>query len=779
MKKFSRLMIALLTLMQVFLACSTPRAPKTESMDMNIIPKPQQMLEQKGEYVFAQATTVWMSDEIASKTFFMDYLKAMIPDLSLGTKGKSDIEINLIQNAKLPEEGYQLQVNSQGIRITAQDDPGIFYSIQTLRQLLPPAVEQGVNTLTGHAIQSVDIEDYPRFGWRGMHLDVSRHFFPLEFVKQYIDMIALHKMNVFHWHLSDDNGWRLEIKRYPKLTGICAWRVDREHEDWRKWSPIEAGEKSTYGGFYTQDEVREVIEYAASRQITVIPEIEMPGHSSEIFAAYPELSCRGETLDVRPGSYWPNEDIFCAGNDSVFVFLENILDEVVDLFPAKYIHIGGDEARKTYWKTCEKCQNRIKAEGLADEDELQSWFVQKMEKYINSKGKNLIGWDEILEGGLAPEATVMSWRGVKGGVAAAKAGHDVIMTPTSHVYFDYYQGDPKTEPQAIGGYTPLKKVYSYEPIPEELSAEEAKYVLGSQANLWTEFIKTTSHAEYMVLPRMTALSEVLWSAKDQRDWPGFQKRLQGLLPRFKALGWNYSPGTFLVDILPGRPLKLDEVEVQLISEQPQYDIRYTLDGSDPDGNSPEYSGKLLLRQDAKVRAGIFDGARSMGRIAERDFSFHKAVGSNASYALKYHVRYTGGGDQGLVDGILGSDNSKDGTWQGFEGNDLELTLDLGESKEIFRVEMNFLQSTKSWIFMPEYLEVSFSADSESWRVIKRVDNEVSNKSEEITINRLTADFPTQSTRYIRVLAKSHGVCPAWHPAAGAKSWMFCDEVMVR
>jgi hexosaminidase len=505
----------------------------------------------------------------------------------------------------------------------------------------------------------------------------------------------------------------------------------------------------------------------------------MPGHSSEIFAAYPELSCRAETLPVRPGSYWPNEDIFCAGNDSVFVFLENILDEVVELFPAKYIHIGGDEARKTYWKTCEKCQNRIKTEGLTNEHELQSWFIQKMEKYIISKGKKLIGWDEILEGGLAQEATVMSWRGVAGGVAAAKAGHDVIMTPTSHVYFDYYQGDPKTEPQAIGGYTPLKKVYSYEPIPEELDANEEKYVLGSQANLWTEFIKTTSHAEYMVLPRMTALSEVLWSSKDQRDWPDFQKRLQALLPRFESLEWNYSPGTFLVDIVPARPLKTDELVVELISEQADFDIRYTLDGTDPDVSSGLYQEKLLLRQDAKIRAGIFDGPKSIGRIAERDFSFHKALGSTIAYKLKYHVRYTGGGEQGLIDGILGSDNSKDGTWQGFEGNDLELILDLGESQEIFRTEINFLQSTKAWIFMPEYLEVSFSSDGETWRVIQRVDNEVSEKIEDVTINRLTADFPTEATRFIKIVAKNRGVCPDWHPGAGEKSWIFCDEVVVR
>ena len=775
LSKIFILMISMLIIM----ACSTPRATETESIEMNIIPKPQNIETQTGVYVFEEETSIWISEDVASKSFFLEYLGSLIPNLSVGTQGNADIEISIDQNANLPEEGYLFTVSSANIYIKAEADPGLFYGIQTLRQLLPVSDEQGEASLAGHRIQAVNIEDYPRFEWRGMHLDVSRHFFPAEFVKQYIDMIALHKMNVFHWHLSDDHGWRLEIKQYPKLAEISAWRVDRSHEDWRKWTPIQEGEKSTYGGFYTQDEVREIVAYAADRQITIVPEIEMPGHTSEIFAAYPELSCKGVVLPVRPASYWPIEDIFCAGNDSVFVFLKNILDEVVELFPGKYIHIGGDEARKTYWKTCEKCQNRIKTEGLASEEELQSWFIQKMEKYIISKGKKLIGWDEILEGGLAQEATVMSWRGMAGGVAAAKAGHDVIMTPTSHVYFDYYQGDPKTEPQAIGGYTPLKKVYGFEPIPEELNAEEAKYVLGSQANLWTEFVKTTEHAEYMVLPRMTALSEVLWTSKEQRNWPDFQQRLQSLLPRFEALEWNYSPGTFLVDILPGRLEGKDGVEVQLLSEQPQYDIRYTLDGNEPNESSLLYTEKISLNQDARIRAGIFEGPKQMGRIAERDFSFHKALGSTTSYKLKYHVRYTGGGDQGLVDGILGSDNSRDGTWQGFEGNDLELTMDLGETKEVFRTEMNFLQSTKSWIFMPEYMEVSFSSDGKTWRVIKRVNNEVSENDEEISINRLTADFPAEATRYIKVLAKNRSVCPDGHPGAGGPSWMFCDEIMVR
>ncbi len=531
--------LTLFVVMTITQMCSSTQNTTTESSFMNIIPKPQSVEILTGAFVFDTENTFSIQGALSNQIFFEEFLGSLIPGLIRSTTGSADIKLQVLQETDLPVEGYSLQVTPAGIQIIAGDESGLFYGIQTLRQLLPDSVEKQNISIRGHSIQSAVIQDYPRFGWRGMHLDVSRHFFQVDFVKRYIDMIAFHKMNVFHWHLTDDNGWRLEIKQYPKLTEICAWRVDREDQDWRKWSPIKPGEQSTYGGFYTQEEVREIIAYAAERQITVIPEIEMPGHSSEIFAAYPGLSCKGDLLPVRPGSYWPNEDILCAGNDSVFTFLENIIDEVVELFPAEYIHIGGDEAAKKHWKTCPKCQARIKAEHLADEHELQSWFIQKMERYIQSKGKRIIGWDEILEGGLAADATVMSWRGEAGGVAAAQAGHNVIMTPSSHVYFDHYQGNPETEPQAIGGDSPIQKVYSYEPIPAELAANEHKYVLGAQANLWTEFVKTTDHAEYMVLPRMTALSEVLWSAPEQRDWVDFQARLQYLLPRFKALEWNY------------------------------------------------------------------------------------------------------------------------------------------------------------------------------------------------------------------------------------------------
>jgi hexosaminidase len=762
----------------VLLGCSHQPVSNEADPKMNIIPKPQSVEILPGAFQLSDQLNLQVTGDLQNAGFFTDLLQSWIPGLDANPKKDADIELKLDPNADLPEEAYELVISPSKIFISAKSDPGLFYGLQSLRQLLPVEIEKGILP-SGTRLAAMKIQDQPRFQWRGMHLDVSRHFFPKEFVKQYIDMIALHKMNVFHWHLTDDNGWRLEIKKYPKLTEICAWRVDREHEDWRKWSPIKEGEKSTYGGFYTQEEVREIVAYASERQITIVPEIEMPGHSSELFAAYPEWSCRGEYLPVRPGSYWPNKDILCAGNDEVFTFLEDVIDEVVELFPSKYIHIGGDEATKTYWETCPKCQARIQAEGLANEHELQSWFIRKMERYILAKGRQIIGWDEILEGGLAPQAAVMSWRGEKGGIAAAKAGHDVVMTPYSHVYFDYYQGDPETEPQAIGGYTPLKRVYGYEPIPKELSAEEAKYVLGSQANLWTEFVKTPDHAEYMVLPRMTALSEVVWSKPEQRDWVDFRTRLSSLLPRFEILGWQTSPGSFMVEIQPGRSETDGLILVDLVSEQIFHDLRYTMDGSEPHASSPIYTQTIRLDRDATIQAALFDGAQRAGRITRRDFAFHQALDGSTSYKMTYSQWYRGGGDAGLVDGILGTENHKDGTWQGFEGNDLELTIDLGEERSIFKVEMNFLQNSNSWIFMPQFLEAKISQDGTNWKTVSKALNEVPVTDESVGIHRLTAGFATQQARYVKVFVKNLGECPEGHPGAGGKSWLFTDEVIVR
>ncbi len=452
------------------------------------------------------------------------------------------------KKSHLGNEGYELEINPNSMFLHAYKPAGLFYGVQTLLQLLPPELETGqtlpvFNQIT---LPCVKISDTPRFPYRGMHLDVGRHFFPVSFIKRYIELLAMHKFNTFHWHLTEDQGWRIEIKQYPKLTEIGSYRNETLVGHYRDLPHKFDGQRQ--GGFYTQQEIRDIVRYAKDQYITIIPEIEMPGHSVAALAAYPELSCTEGPFEVS--TIWGvKEDVYCAGNDKVFEFLENVLSEVIDLFPSKYIHIGGDECPKIRWENCEKCQARIQEEGLADEDELQSYFIRRIEKFLLSKGRKLIGWDEILEGGLAPEATVMSWRGMNGGIEAARQGHDVIMTPVSFCYFDYYQANPEIEPLAIGGYTTLKKVYSFEPVPRELSENESKHIKGAQGNVWTEYITTPEYVEYMSVPRMTALSEVVWSPKKSRNWQNFRARLEIFFRRLDVLDVNYSTGSDKVDII--------------------------------------------------------------------------------------------------------------------------------------------------------------------------------------------------------------------------------------
>ena len=438
-------------------------------------------------------------------------------------------------------EAYRLYIGRRGIQITGGSPQGVFYGIQSLRQMLPPGIENPelAGTHLPLTLPRLMIEDYPAFPYRGMHLDVARHFFPVSFIKKYIDLMALHKMNNFHWHLTEDQGWRVEIKKYPLLTEVGAWR--EETLVGHGGRPPFVYDGVPYGGFYTQDEIREVLAYAAERYVNVIPEIEMPGHATAALAAYPHLGCTGGPYEVitRWGVF---PDVFCAGNDAVFYFLEDVLTEVAELFPSRFIHIGGDECPKTRWSECPKCQARIEAEGLADEYELQSWFIRRIEEFLLTLDRNIIGWDEILEGGLAPNATVMSWRGTEGGIAAARLGQNAIMTPVSHCYFDYYQADPETQPLAIGGFTDLEKVYGYNPVPEELSEEEARFILGAQGNVWTEYIKTPEHVEYMAFPRAIALAEVVWSPASARNYGDFLNRLKKHVQRLDALHVNYYPG---------------------------------------------------------------------------------------------------------------------------------------------------------------------------------------------------------------------------------------------
>jgi len=701
---------------------------------------------------------------------------------------------------KLPTEGYRLNISQNGILLTGNSGAGLFYGMQTLLQLLPPEVCKITKPEEGKIweVPCADIKDEPRFPYRGMHLDVSRHFFSKEFIFRYIDLLAMYKMNIFHWHLTDDNGWRIEILRHPELTEVSAWRVDHEDLPWRERPPQEVGEEATYGGFYTQNDIREIVQYAAQRYITIIPEIEMPAHSVEVLAAYPDLSCTGGPFTVPPGSYWPNSDIFCAGNESVFVFLEDVLTEVMDLFPSEYIHIGGDEATKTRWEACPKCQQRMKDEGLKDEKELQSYFIKRMEKFINSKGKKMIGWDEILEGGLAPEATVMSWRGVEGGIAASRQGHDVIMTPTSYCYFDYYQANPEFEPEAIGGFTTLKKVYSFEPIPEELSAEEGKHILGAQGNVWTEYIPTPEHAEYMAVPRMIAIAEIDWSPAKLRNWDDFRERLESQYTRLEYMGVNYSIGSFKADIHTLYNPKTNKIEVVLSSEQPGIPIQYTTNGNDPTSASLLYTGPFEISANAYIKAGLFVDGKLKEKASEMPVIFHHAIGKPVEYLTLYSKRYPGEvslrgaeaarepkqgrrshGINCLTDGIRGTTNHRDGHWQGFLGSDVDVIIDLGKEISVRSVSATFLQNSRSWIFAPSMVEFSLSSDGKKWHSVYEKRNPLPEKSEEALIQPFSTAYPLNSTaRYIKVNAFSRGNCPDWHEGKGEKCWIFLDEVVV-
>ena len=522
-----------------------------------IIPKPLSMEITKGKFLVDTKTKISGDASLINEGNFLGELLSAVSGekIQFSSEGSEGNILLKLDTSIKNEEGYTLAITYNQITISGKTSKGVFYGIQTLRQIISSDTE--VTT-----IPAVIIKDNPRFEYRGMHLDVARHFFPVDFVKKYIDLIAMHKMNTFHWHLTDDQGWRIEIKKYPKLTEVGAWRngtIIGHH-------PGTGNDETKYGGFYTQDEIKEVVTYAADNHVRVIPEIELPGHASAAIAAYPFLSCfpneptkvtadmgskAGKELQttgtpkIVQETWGIFDDVFCAGNEETFQFLEDVLAEVITLFSSEYIHIGGDECPKSNWKRCPSCQKRMKNNNLKDEHELQSYFIHRIEKFVNAKGKKIIGWDEILEGGLAPNATVMSWRGIKGGVSAAKQQHDVIMTPWSSLYFDHYQHkDKENEPLAIGGLTTVEDVYNFEPIPQELATEEQQFVLGAQANLWTEYIATTTQIEYMVLPRMTALSEVVWSKAASKDWKDFSVRLKSFSKIYDELGLNYAKHTF-------------------------------------------------------------------------------------------------------------------------------------------------------------------------------------------------------------------------------------------
>ncbi|MBD1432908.1 family 20 glycosylhydrolase [Sphingobacterium sp. DN00404] len=570
---------------------------------LSLIPQPLQMEQHAGYFKLDRNVTVKADGTDAELDKLADLFLQGVYDrtgLSL-KKGKSDEKGKSILFEMVPDtlgnEGYRLSVTDKELVVQAAKANGIFYGIQTIYQLLPTDQRKSI------LLPSLSIVDKPRFGWRGLMLDVGRYFYSVEYVKKFIDYLSMHKLNVFHWHLTEDHGWRIAIKKYPRLTEVGAWRSGTNFQ------PGNNIDHNPHGGFYTQEEIKEVVAYAKDRYVTVVPEIELPGHSLAALAAYPDLSCTGGPFQI-PEKWGIQEDIYCAGKEEVFVFLENVLAEVFELFPSEIIHIGGDEAPKKRWSACPHCQKRIKEEGLKDEHELQSYFITRVERFLNSKGRKIIGWDEILEGGLAPNAAVMSWRGTKGGIAAAKMGHPVVMTPTSHMYFDYFQGEPYLEPYAIWGHVPLRKVYGYEPVPEELTIEEQKYILGVQGNLWSEFIHSPEMNEYMTYPRGAALAEIAWSNAERKDWEDFKRRLEEQYNRYEQKGINYSRSAYQVYFEVTDDVGRNTSTVNLLTDSYQPEIYYTLDGSEPTLQSSRFEGPFEVPIHKTVRAATFkDGQR--------------------------------------------------------------------------------------------------------------------------------------------------------------------------
>ena len=709
------------------LACSSllfSCAPK-EVPQVNLIPKPAH-IEVTGGYFKVDSNLVFGNDQSGTIRYVVDESF----------------------NGGNPE-GYALNVTKKGIELRAASKSGLFYGEQTLRQLY-----------TSKGIPCVSIQDNPRFPYRGLHLDVSRHFFPKEEVMKLLNVMSYYKLNTLHMHLTDAGGWRIQMDKYPKLTTDVAFRTE---SDWQKWwdgkdrKYLPEGTPGAYGGYFTKEDIREIVDYATARHINIIPEIEFPGHSDEVFVAYPELSCAGKPYTTGD---------FCIGNEKSFTFMEDVLSEVIELFPSEYIHIGGDEAGKGAWKTCPKCQGLMRRNGMKDVDELQSYMIHRAEEFLISKGRKLIGWDEILEGGLAPEATVMSWRGEEGGIKSARMGHDVVMTPGGYMYFDFYQADPKTQPYAIGGYTPIKRAYSYNPVPvDSLTAEESKHILGVQANTWTEYIKDEKHLEYMMFPRALAVAEIGWTPQEDRSWEDFKPRMNANIPVLQRMGIN----TFTLSDEIETTMEVDtlrrEIKVMLDAEKYPAEIRYTTDGSIPAASSRVYNGPIVVKDSADIKAAIFRDGQLQGTPTEKKVDYHRGINKPIHYNSKLYSGYMAGGMNALLDGYRGGLTYLDGRWQGYL-NDLDCVVDMGEVTDIHKVSSRFMQLIGPGVYQPGEVELLTSEDGESYISQGVIPTTISNTDKDLSFQEYTFNGDWKA-RYIRIQAKE-----------AKKGFIFTDEIVI-
>jgi len=759
-----------------FYACSEKR---TLNSDYEIIPKPLDVnckgdasfLLKDGVAVIYPENNRKMQD---NAEFLVDYVERQT-GVKLTSHAGMPVDGAICLTLDLSDdnaEAYKLIVNDKRVCISGASEAGVFYGIQTLRKSLPVAQDINVN------LSAVEIYDKPRFAYRGAMLDVARHFYTVDEVKTFIDMLALHNINRFHWHLTDDQGWRIEIKKYPKLMSVASERKETVVGRW--YSGIYDGKP--YGGYYTQDELRDVIDYAAKRHITIIPEVDLPGHMQAALTAYPELGCTGGPYEVR--TIWGvSQDVLCVGNDFTLQFVKDVLSEVADIFPSEYIHIGGDECPKVRWEKCPKCQERIKSLGLKSdakhtkEQRLQSYMIQEAAKYLKEKGKRIIGWTEILEGGLVPDATLMSWIGESGGIEAAHQHHDVIMTPNTYLYFDYYQSKKvEDEPLAIGGYLPIEKTYNYEPMPKELTKEEQQYIKGVQANLWTEYIPVFSQVQYMVLPRLGAAAEVQWTDPSKKDYKDFLRRVPHLVAVYDCYGWNYATHVYDVNV----DMKADtvnhvlNVQLSTMADDPIY---YTLDGQDPTEKSLKYTKPFTIDQSVVLKTMAVHPDRT-SKISVDTIRFNKATLKPVVLLQPNESRFSPDGPVVLVDGRNGNHSFDTGAWLTVAGNDLEAVINMQAETILNSASVHVYVRKDAWLFDARGFSVSVSSDNKNYKEVASQEYKQMQESDSDGIIEHELSFDPCKATYVKIKVISEKSMPDWHWDAGKVPFLLVDEIIL-
>lgn len=759
-----------------FYACSEKR---TLNSDYEIIPKPLDVnckgdasfLLKDGVAVIYPENNRKMQD---NAEFLVDYVERQT-GVKLTSHAGMPVDGAICLTLDLSDdnaEAYKLIVNDKRVCISGASEAGVFYGIQTLRKSLPVAQDINVN------LSAVEIYDKPRFAYRGAMLDVARHFYTVDEVKTFIDMLALHNINRFHWHLTDDQGWRIEIKKYPKLMSVASERKETVVGRW--YSGIYDGK--SYGGYYTQDELRDVIDYAAKRHITIIPEVDLPGHMQAALTAYPELGCTGGPYEVR--TIWGvSQDVLCVGNDFTLQFVKDVLSEVADIFPSEYIHIGGDECPKVRWEKCPKCQERIKSLGLKSdakhtkEQRLQSYMIQEAAKYLKEKGKRIIGWTEILEGGLVPDATLMSWIGESGGIEAAHQHHDVIMTPNTYLYFDYYQSKKvEDEPLAIGGYLPIEKTYNYEPMPKVLTKEEQQYIKGVQANLWTEYIPVFSQVQYMVLPRLGAAAEVQWTDPSKKDYKDFLRRVPHLVAVYDCYGWNYATHVYDVNV----DMKADtvnhvlNVQLSTMADDPIY---YTLDGQDPTEKSLKYTKPFTIDQSVVLKTMAVHPDRT-SKISVDTIRFNKATLKPVVLLQPNESRFSPDGPVVLVDGRNGNHSFDTGVWLTVAGNDLEAVINMQAETILNSASVHVYVRKDAWLFDARGFSVSVSSDNKNYKEVASQEYKQMQESDSDGIIEHELSFDPCKATYVKIKVISEKSMPDWHWDAGKAPFLLVDEIIL-